>query len=233
MKRPAFQFYPGDWQRDSALRSCSIPARGLWVEMMCVMHQSEPYGYLLVNGRPVDDLQLARMVGASPKEISAWRQELERAGVYSVDDKGIFSRRMVRDERIRAVRIAAGRLGGNPDLLNQKVNQPDNHAHKQTSNQSPTPSSSSSSSTSKTKETSRFALPDWVPKDAWDAWWKSRKGKPTEDAKKLNLRELENLKTQGHDPRAVLEQSTMRGWTGLFPLKDSAVKSKRADGLSL
>jgi len=31
-KRPAFQFYPGDWRRDTALQSVSLAARGLWIE---------------------------------------------------------------------------------------------------------------------------------------------------------------------------------------------------------
>lgn len=53
MKRPAFQFYPGDWQRDAALRSCSVPARGLLIEMICIMHDAEPYGHLRVNGKPI------------------------------------------------------------------------------------------------------------------------------------------------------------------------------------
>jgi hypothetical protein len=45
-KRPAFQFYPGDWLRDMALRSCSMEARGLWIEMLCLMHDAVPYGHL-------------------------------------------------------------------------------------------------------------------------------------------------------------------------------------------
>ena len=46
MKRPSFQFYPGDWQHDINLRSCSLEARGLWIEMMAIFHQSDRYGRL-------------------------------------------------------------------------------------------------------------------------------------------------------------------------------------------
>lgn len=70
----------------------------------------------------------------------------------------------------------------------------------------------------------RFALPDWVPVETWEAWIKSRKGKTTDAAKKLNLRELEKLKAEGQDPKEVLEQSIMRGWSGLFPIKSDAAK---------
>ena len=46
MKRPSFQFYPGDWLRDPALRACSLAARGLWADVLCYMHQGAPYGHL-------------------------------------------------------------------------------------------------------------------------------------------------------------------------------------------
>ncbi len=146
MKRPAFQFYPGDWQRDAALRSCSVPARGLWIEMICVMHDAEPYGHLRVNGKPITVPTLARMVGATAKEAQAWLDELEGAGVFQRDDDGaILSRRMVRDERVRSARAAGGKLGGNPALkdggkVGGKVNHPPNLP--------PTPSSASSSASS-------------------------------------------------------------------------------------
>lgn len=117
MKRPAFQFYPGDWQRDAALRACSVGARGMWIEMMCVMHQADPYGYLVLNSNPIEAAQLARMVGSSEKEAARWMAELQSSGVFSVDDsRRIFSRRMVRDEELREKRGAGGKLGGNPDL---------------------------------------------------------------------------------------------------------------------
>ena len=46
MKRPSFQFYPGDWLHDTGLRACSLAARGLWIDIVCFMHQAEPYGHL-------------------------------------------------------------------------------------------------------------------------------------------------------------------------------------------
>jgi hypothetical protein len=51
--QPWFKFYPASWRSDPALRTCSISARGLWIDLLCLMHESEPAGYLLLNGRPV------------------------------------------------------------------------------------------------------------------------------------------------------------------------------------
>lgn len=154
MSRPSFQFYPGDWQRDAGLRAVSVGARGCWLEMICIMHQADPYGHLVLNGEPVDEPTLARMIGATEKEVGAWLRELEKRGVFDREDDGtIVSRRMVRDEQVRRARAAGGSKGGNPNLLakpkgrgkdaskvGSKVNLPPNLR--------PTPSSSSSSSSS-------------------------------------------------------------------------------------
>jgi hypothetical protein len=140
VKRPAFQFYPADWRKDPALSSCSLAARGLWIELMCIAHEAEPYGFLAINGKPMDAKHIARMVGEAPASVGKLLAELEAAAVFSRDESGaIYSRRMVKDEHIRAVRASAGKQGGNPNLLKQ--------TDKQTGKQKPTPSSSSSSST--------------------------------------------------------------------------------------
>lgn len=112
MKRPAFQFYPADWRKDAALQSCSPAARGLWIEMICLMHECEPYGHLAINGTALSDAQAARMVGFTPKEYRQCAGELEAAGVLSRNAAGvIYSRRMVKDEALRNTRAAGGAAG--------------------------------------------------------------------------------------------------------------------------
>lgn len=157
MKRPSFQFYPGDWLHDSGLRACSLGARGLWVDMLCFMHQGTPYGHLTLPGaldtqkdtpRPILTPILARMVGASETEVKAHLTELANVGVYSVTADGvIFSRRMVADEKLREARAGYGIQS----LNNPKVPRPKTPA-KDTRRISfaPSPSSSSSSSSSST-----------------------------------------------------------------------------------
>lgn len=44
--RPAFQFYPADWRSNANLRRCSLEARGAWIEVLCVLHDSDEYGVL-------------------------------------------------------------------------------------------------------------------------------------------------------------------------------------------
>ena len=154
-RRPAFQFYPGDWLHDTALRMCSLEARGLWMDMLSVMHFGRPYGYLTTSGGvPMGEVEVARLVGASRARVRKLLAELEAAGVPSKNETaGYFSRRMVRDERLRQTRAAAGVLSlKNPNVPTRKdVRQVDQEGWAQGSPSAPSfrgsPASSSSSST--------------------------------------------------------------------------------------
>lgn len=80
--------------------------------MICVAHECEPYGHLVVNGRPMSEAQIGRLVGVSEKEAKRLVSELLEAGVCLRGDSGaIFSRRMVRDECLRDKRAAGGKAG--------------------------------------------------------------------------------------------------------------------------
>lgn len=170
VKRPSFQFYPSDWLRDTALRSCSTGARGLWIDMICYMHEGNPYGHMKVGEKVILANNLARMVGETLDVVEGWLAELKEAGVYDLTPDGvIFSRRMIRDENLRKIRASGGKLGGNPTLkVKVKVNLNDENED----NQNPTPSSSSSSSSSIDKSI--------VSADAdfdrfWQAWPQSQR----------------------------------------------------------
>jgi hypothetical protein len=81
------------------------------------MHGMTPYGHLRVGGKPVPVDRLALMVAAQLGEVKRLLVELESATVFSrTEDGTIYSRRMVRDERLRAIRSEVGSLGGSPKL---------------------------------------------------------------------------------------------------------------------
>ena len=108
------KFWPQDWQRDPALRSCGIAARGLWIDLLCLAHDAEPYGHILINGRPASMRQIGSIAGITEKEAGKLVAELELAGVFSRTKDGvIFSRRMLRDdEASRSGREAVNRRWG-------------------------------------------------------------------------------------------------------------------------
>ena len=115
--QPWMKFYPADWRADPALRVCSIGARGLWMEMICLMHEAEPRRSLLVAGKQVSETQLISLVGLPRKVVATLLAELEEAQVFSRDEDGtIYSRRMRRDIDKAEKDKANGKAGGNPNL---------------------------------------------------------------------------------------------------------------------
>lgn len=96
-----------------------MAARGLWIEMIALMHEASPYGHLLVSGQSPTDAQLAVLAGAPSEQISDLLGELESAGVFSRTKEGvIYSRKMTRTAKKAAVARRNGKNGGNPSLRN-------------------------------------------------------------------------------------------------------------------
>ena len=157
-KACSFQFYPEDWLSNIKLQLCSMTSQGLLINLMCLMHQSEKYGYLLINGsKPIQNQSktnlkpIQKLFRMNSKTFNNALNELLDYGVLKQDDDGVlFCRRMVQDEHIRQLRKEAGEKGGNPAFKLGKPNPyyKDNQKDKQKDKQKITPSSSSSSSSS-------------------------------------------------------------------------------------
>jgi len=145
-KLPAMQFYPGDWRKDPCLQACSLTARGLWMEMLCLMHESIQRGHLIFKtGVPMDEQQLGRVAGITGDECKKLLNELENAGVLSIGaDNEYVCRRMVRDEAKREGMREGGRKGGLIASANRKAR------------------ASSSSSTSSSTSSSKKDIPKKV-----------------------------------------------------------------------
>ena len=74
----------------------------------------------------------------------------------------------------------------------------------------------------KRKEKIAFVLPEWIDSKTWDAFIEMRKSLHaplTDHSKNLIAKELEKLKAQGHAPNDVLNQSIVRSWRGVFPIR--------------
>ena len=131
-KLPAFLFYPGDWRKDPGVQSMDYEERGVWHELLCIMHESENRGMLTLGNLPVDKSvdksRLARLLGISEKKTRKFLQNFLEIHVLRVCPlTGVFyNRRMVKDEQIRQAKIRAGRAGkgksGNPKFKKGQAN---------------------------------------------------------------------------------------------------------------
>ena len=224
-KLPAFQFYPGDWRKDVGVQSLSFHDRGVWWEMLCLMHESERRGVMVLNGHAMSDEAIGRLLGLDNQNLTSALTNLLTSGVASREDEtgAIYSRRMVRDENLRKIRTEAGNKGGNPVLLNQKPTTQDK--------QIPTPSSSSS--TSSTKQEQIPPLPPKgetiKPSEFFDVWNqlcgklpKAEKLTPGR-IKKIQARVRNGLTlsrfceaVRGCTAKPFLSGNNDRGWTATF-----------------
>ena len=71
-KRPSIQWYTGDWLKDPALGQCSPATRGIWMDMICLMHENGETGELV--GTPES---LARVCRCTTEEMRIALAELE------------------------------------------------------------------------------------------------------------------------------------------------------------
>jgi hypothetical protein len=111
------KFYWTDWLSDIGIRRCSLEARGLWMDMLCIAAQHDPIGYVAVKGQACTAEDIARICGASPGVVTKLLAELERNDVFSRDRTGkIYNRRMINDAKKRAIGRTSGSTGGNPKL---------------------------------------------------------------------------------------------------------------------
>lgn len=146
-KLPSFQFYPGDWKRDAGVQALSYEERGIWFELMLMMFESPERGKLIFRtGTPIPEDAVARALGLDKQKVNQILSKLLEYGVASKEEETgiIYCRRMVRDAELSKKRADAGKMGGNPNLLNQ--NSSKTEAKRK---QKPTPSSSSSISKEK------------------------------------------------------------------------------------
>jgi len=228
-KLPAFQFYPGDWRKDPGVQALDFYERGVWFEMLCLLHESDERGVMLLNGKPMSDEALARTLGLDKQNLTTALTKILDYGVATrrESDGAIVCRRMVRDEELRQTRKKAGKLGGNPVLLKQNPTTP--------VKQNPTPSSSSSSSSSTTtsvvqdKSAATASGFDWdsdcppslkTPEaaTAFDRWQEYRRESKLAKWKPVTIRAC-LAKFERHGAKAfadAVEQSISNGWRGLF-----------------
>lgn len=124
-KSPGFWFFTGDWMKDPELRFCSIFARGLLVDLLCILHEAKEQGYASnPDGTARTNEQIVDAIsGGSRDEKLAALAELEQSGVLSRDSRGVlYSRRVSRLADLKETRKQSGSKGGSKTSSKRQAN---------------------------------------------------------------------------------------------------------------
>jgi|GEM_PF-1020803 len=124
MSDPWMKFYAADWRANTALRDVSLAARGLWIDLISIMHEAEPYGHLVdKKGQAMTIESLGKIIGSDREEIIPALDELLESEVAKKKKNGvIYSSRMESDEKKRRINRENGKKGGSPLLSKDKGN---------------------------------------------------------------------------------------------------------------
>lgn len=114
-KLPWFKFFPTWWLGDTELSKCTSATRGVWMDLLCAMHQSGRSGEL----RGTTD-QIARLARCSTAELTQALTELQTTGTADVtfrnNDVTVINRLMKREHKERkdtALRVMKHRSNEN------------------------------------------------------------------------------------------------------------------------
>lgn len=128
MRRPSLQFYPADWQSNPKLRRCSHAEKGIWLDVICLLHDQDEYGIIRWS---LKDIAQAVNAKLSALEALVSKQVLKGVDVGEMcepftyrprhggrdggpitlipaqDGPIWYSSRLVRDEYVRQARAAS------------------------------------------------------------------------------------------------------------------------------
>jgi uncharacterized protein YdaU (DUF1376 family) len=202
----------GDYARKT--RHLSILEHGVYNLILDAYYDRE---------RPLSETEAIRFSGArTDEELRAVKNVLSE---FFIEENGVFSQTHA-DEHIaefhkrQKTNRKLGAIGGKRNAKRiaskslSEIEANDKPSHK--------PLAISHKERSKEGEGAASPLPVWLPENVWADWHSfrnSRKGW-TAKARELSLRTLTDLHERGFDPRAVVNQSIERGWTGLFPIRN-------------
>jgi len=113
------------WLGNRNIRVLSPEAKGVVVDIMCLMMEGDPYGRLYIGGIRYDSSTLSKILSIPEKQMLEIINEIIEVGKDIKIDPGgcMYSQYMIRDAETAEKRKQSGALGGNP-VLTGKVKLP-------------------------------------------------------------------------------------------------------------
>ncbi len=175
--------------------------------------------------------RLAEMTGYDGRTVRRAVQRLEETGLISVEHRPgrspIF--------RLKLSTTPVRESGGSESPPGQRVPPPRSESPGRGGRESGDPGQRVPRTVKNRKRTVRepekevMELPEWMPKEVWAEFVEQRrkmKAPMTDIAQKRAVKKLEAMRAEGQDIEAVIDQSIVCGWKGLFPVKGA----KRQNG---
>ena len=233
-KRPAFQFYPGDWLADMRIRMLPWASRGLYMELLCYCWREEWI--------PADSSAIAQLCGCH--DLAIVEPCLQLFQPHPSDSSKLIHQRLVEEklkqDQYREERSLSGKRGAklrwdsgmrentsaatgdssaNGSAISSAINQP------MAKNSSSTSSSTSTSNTSSKEEVGVDFPANLQSADfgaAWESYLAYRKSSRLKSLAPASIQaQLKNLSDMGHDEAIeAINQSIANGWQGIFPPKN-------------
>ena len=231
MKRPSLQWYPGDWLKDPNLGQCSPAARGVWMDLLSLMHENDQSGE--IRGTVAG---LSRVCRCSPDEMSAALNDLANtttadvliAGVKLIvngdmsrkcpglspecpEQITVINRRMNREKKDREYERLRKQKQRTEEVRPRSVPK---------KSRSLSSSSSSSSSSSYEEDTVLRDNNDHVDPTVWAEFVEHRKAirKPLGKLSATKNRNILEAMTPAQQRQAV-DTTIANNWVGIFPPK--------------
>lgn len=198
-----------------------------------VFSEAEAWLWLLENATWKDTTRWnakRQEVTLKPGQIHVSLRSLSSAWGWS---KSKVERFLARLERVKKAGQSAGQSGIILTIENwdkYQVSGTDNETQTGTVAGQPRDTQEEGKEGKEGKKPSKVDLPGWLPADDWAGFVEMRKAikKPlTTRAMALALNKLGQLKAQGCDPAAVLQQSTLNCWQDLYAPRETE-QPKRA-----
>ena len=105
------KFYTGDWLKDPRLSLCMPATRGVWIDLICAMHELDRSGELCGTSE-----ELARLARCSTVQLESALTDLQNKLAAELHQRNgtwtIANRRMKREAETREKRAIAGSKGG-------------------------------------------------------------------------------------------------------------------------
>lgn len=119
MKYPYLKLFTGDWLKDPRLSMCSPATRGVWIDLICAMHEFDRSGILRGTSE-----ELARLARCSTVQLESALTDLQNKLAADVEQRNgnwtIANRRMQREADLQAKRARAGSKGGSKTQANRE-----------------------------------------------------------------------------------------------------------------